>query len=293
MLSSARKEETWSYNNCAAESDDDVEDPDYLDHSLYVKQALLGTGAKPGQKNLVEVETTDYDGKIIKNVIFTLVSGSSEQFATDIGFFAPATFKLVEGDGPVHLSGCHMVDVSYGDFDEEDESDDEVDDELKLKEDTDEVNALGKRKAANTDLGKKAKMMKVDKGAKEYQKNGGGDYFDDEEDSDEDEDYEPDNTKNDSIENMEDEDDEEEEEEESEEPTPEKKPKRNVAKQKEASKEKIKPAASESPKKKKGKSLGDSPAKKTGKAGSPGKKTAKAGSPAKKTGKVGSKKLKM
>lgn len=259
VLSSACSNASWKYNNGTAESDNEDEDPDFLNHSLYVKQAILGTGAKPGQRNLVEVETTDYDGIIIKNVIFTLISGSSEQFATDIGFFAPTTFRLIEGDGPVHLSGCHMVDISFDD----DQSDEEEDDELKREESAAELNALGKRKAADTHQGKKAKVLKVDKAVKEHQKNGGGDFYE-EEDSDEedDDDEEADNTKNDSIENME---DEEFEEDESDEPTPEKKPKGRPGKA--ASKEKVKPVTSEPPKKKKGKSLEDSPAKKTAKVG--------------------------
>lgn len=114
------------------------------EHSLIVKQALLGAEAKEGEVNVVEVEAMGYRADV-KFPIAVLKAGTgSHQSVLDVLFpDPPVTFKLVKGSGPVHLIGNHSIGSG-----ETLEDDDEVDeDDLEFdEEDMDEIEEMQNEK---------------------------------------------------------------------------------------------------------------------------------------------------
>ncbi|XP_018901241.1 nucleoplasmin-like protein isoform X1 [Bemisia tabaci] len=135
------------------------------EHSLIVKQALLGADAKDGEVNVVEVEAMGYRADV-KFPIAVLKAGSTQQSVLDVLFpDPPVTFKLVKGSGPVHLIGNHSIGSG-----ETLEDDDEVDeDDLEFdEEDMDEIEEMSdknnveekKRKLAASNSNPKGKSSK-------------------------------------------------------------------------------------------------------------------------------------
>ena len=114
-LTSKSKEYEWKEPD---ETEDDVE------AKLQISHACLGANAKDGDRNIVEVTTTDFNGKEVTHTILSLKLGQSEMARMDLGFIEKVKFRLAKGNGPVHLCGS-LLHAQLPISDEDDESDDE------------------------------------------------------------------------------------------------------------------------------------------------------------------------
>lgn len=99
-------------------------------HKLIIKQALLGPGATEGETNVVQVDAMTWK-ESIKIPVAVLKSGSSNQVLLDLSFpDPPVTFSLIQGTGPVHIIGHHLIGSPIEEFDEmEDMEEEMLDDE--------------------------------------------------------------------------------------------------------------------------------------------------------------------
>jgi len=205
-LNADKKSHTWTVKDENLEEDDE----DFLCHSLFIKSAVLGEGAVPGESNIVTLESVDNTSEVQKGAIIHMAKGENNMGQIDISLSGKVggTFTLTSGSGPVHISGNYLIeypkpegldntqtdDDSLGE-DEIEEMKDEIEEEEEEEEEKPAKGKKGptKRKAASKPnaKSKQKSKMEVDE--------------DDEEDEDEDEDEEE--------EESEDEDDEDYEEE--------------------------------------------------------------------------------
>lgn len=96
------------------------------EHTLIIKQALLGPSAKDSEVNVIEVETTGYKGSI-KQPIVALVGKKKSHLLLDLNFpDPPVILRLVEGHGPVHISGNHVINAEQYNDEDDDEDDDDL-----------------------------------------------------------------------------------------------------------------------------------------------------------------------
>ncbi|XP_025204146.1 nucleoplasmin-like protein ANO39 isoform X1 [Melanaphis sacchari] len=140
------------------------------EHTLLVKQAVLGPEVPDGEVNVIEVEAMGYKSDIKFPVVVLKGGTGHSQCVLDLLFpDPPVTFKLVKGNGPIHLLGNHSVGIAgEGMADEED--DDEIDEEFEEEEEEvieEEKNSVDEKKrkiAANSNSkgGKAAKRPKID-----------------------------------------------------------------------------------------------------------------------------------
>ncbi|XP_028403150.1 mitotic apparatus protein p62-like [Dendronephthya gigantea] len=95
-------------------------------NQLALSQACLGPKAKDNS-HVVQVTTKGVNDNSITQPIIILGSGV-RQVQCRLEFNSEATFKLIEGVGPVHLSGSHIQVLSEGyvDSDEEDSIDEGI-----------------------------------------------------------------------------------------------------------------------------------------------------------------------
>ncbi|KAL1137669.1 hypothetical protein AAG570_009365 [Ranatra chinensis] len=101
------------------------------EHTLLVKQVVLGADAKEGEINVIEVEAMGYRSDV-KHPIAVMKGGQQSQAVLDLLFpDPPVTFHLVKGSGPIHLLGNHTVGTGelVGDDDEDEDLEDELDEE--------------------------------------------------------------------------------------------------------------------------------------------------------------------
>jgi len=103
-------------------------------HRLLIKTAILMPDAKKDEITIVQIESEGYNKKQVTLPIVAMKGGSDLQKYVDLLIPAfPATIKIIEGSGPLHLAGSHCVDYSNGGR-EEDESDDDGDEEMEQSE---------------------------------------------------------------------------------------------------------------------------------------------------------------
>jgi len=152
----------------------DPENKDELSSNfkLIIKQILLGHEAKENEFNVVEVEAMSLRDPI-KIPIAVLKVGETRSVRTDLEFpEAPVTFKLIEGNGPVHIHGQHLPGAvleeieDYGEEIEEEIVDEEDGDE----EDDDEVNPKKKIKLATNNPTNNTKGAKTNQNNKPSKK---------------------------------------------------------------------------------------------------------------------------
>jgi len=130
--------------------DDDVNE-DEEHHLLFLKQVCLGVNAKEGDRNVVEIQTTDFSDKEQRHPIASLALGRTEFANLDLCLSWSKTkeikFKLVMGSGPVTITGNHFVEylaIREEEEEEEDpdyvaeETEDETEADLSTMEDLDE-----------------------------------------------------------------------------------------------------------------------------------------------------------
>jgi hypothetical protein len=169
---------TWTF-------EEEDEDKDYMIHTLFLKNAILGTSAVKGERNLIQIETKNFEKKDLKQPFLSLTLGQKDMCALDVSFGheVPVTFRLVEGSGPVALGGQQLVEYPDEMMSQDDES--ALDDSVEESELTEEESPKKGKRKAGKDTGKKAKKGKMD----ESQSSAGDSEEDDDESySDEDED---------------------------------------------------------------------------------------------------------
>ncbi|XP_021358909.1 nucleoplasmin-like protein ANO39 isoform X1 [Mizuhopecten yessoensis] len=196
---------TWTF-------EEEEEDTDFLIHTLFLKQAVLGQAALKDERNLVTVETKNFDNEQIKHPVVSLTLGTNDMCNLDLSFGHenPVVFELVEGAGPVHLTAQQLVEMpDEGNISQDESCTETEEDEEELLEEKEPAKTK-KRKASSSKGPTKSKKGKMEV-SKEFEcivlvkKLKEEDMEEDEEEDDEDE-----------------EEDEEEEEESEEESSPEK-----------------------------------------------------------------------
>lgn len=168
---------TWSFT-------EEEDDEDFLVHTLFLKTAVLGTSAVKGERNIVYIETKNFDKKDVKQPLFSLTLGQLDMCSLDISFGieTEVTFRLAEGSGPVALGGQHLIEFP-GDDDDFSQDESALDEDDLTEEDSPKKGAK-KRKAA-TGADKKSKKGKMEESMSSVE-----DSLDDEEDDDEEDDVE-------------------------------------------------------------------------------------------------------
>lgn len=120
-LKGAKSSETWDPESKTSE--------DYQGgHKLVIRQALLGPEAKEGEVNVVQVEAMTWKDSITIPVA-TLTAGANgtSQCLLDLSFpDPPVTFTLLQGSGPVHIIGHHLIGSPMEEFDELEEMEEEM-----------------------------------------------------------------------------------------------------------------------------------------------------------------------
>lgn len=165
-LDKERKTVCWD-----PERDADPSDPSgglRGEHTLLVKQIVLGPDVREGEVNVVEVEAMGYQ-QDMKFPIAVMKGGGPHQSVLDLLFpDYPVTFKLIKGNGPVYLLGNHSKGT--GELGADDDDDDALDEELD-DEDIDDLDEIAernnieerRRKLAQSNNSKpKAKKAKTD-----------------------------------------------------------------------------------------------------------------------------------
>merc|ERR1711962_659782 len=108
--------------------EDECEDD--LRHLLFLKQATLGVNAIPGERNIVQVTSKDYEGNVVRQVLCSLTLGQGLG-TTDLDLVLQydheVSFKLIKGAGPVHLVGNHYVETPEKEAEEEYETEEDAD----------------------------------------------------------------------------------------------------------------------------------------------------------------------
>ena len=116
-FTAANKELIW--NPEESEKDGDTEEEDKDDpsvkpgHRLLIKNAVLMPAAKKDDVCIIQVESEGYNKSKVITPIIAMKGGSDFQQYVDILVPHKATFKLIQGEGPIHLVGSHCVNF-YG-----------------------------------------------------------------------------------------------------------------------------------------------------------------------------------
>ncbi|XP_048249333.1 nucleoplasmin-like protein ANO39 isoform X2 [Haliotis rufescens] len=198
QLTKEAPSQTWSFQ-------EEEEDSDYLVHTLFLRNSVLGAEAVKGELNIVQVETKSFEDKDIKQPLFSLRNGGQETMTMDLSFAGACstTFRLVEGSGPVHIGGQHLVEFPPEHNMSQDESEFFTEDDIEHEDDDDEDDEEDSPK------GKKSQKRKASSQTTAKSKKGKMEVSAEDEDDDEDEDEED---MDDDDEEDDDEDDDEEEE---------------------------------------------------------------------------------
>jgi len=132
-LTGAAKEFTWDpegelTEDAAKDEDGEGEEGKKVkpSHRLLIKSAILMPTAKD-EVTMVQVESEGYNKAKVTVPICAMQGGADLQKYLDLLIPAPpATLKIINGEGPIHLIGSHCVDY-YG-FKDDDETEDEDED---------------------------------------------------------------------------------------------------------------------------------------------------------------------
>lgn len=154
----------------AKDDDDDESTDDFsaLQKTLHVHSAVLGAGAKADQRNLVHltIKDTDPEKTILDQPIFSLSLNKNDSISAFnlrilLTETTEVTFKLVEGDGPVHLITSKIIEppfdmANYASDDDDDQfdemsdsSDDDMQDEVNQKAQPISANKTSKKSKKN------------------------------------------------------------------------------------------------------------------------------------------------
>jgi len=152
-FTAANKELIW--NPEESEKDGDTEEEDKDDpsvkpgHRLLLKNAVLMPEAKKDDVCIIQVESEGYNMTKVVTPIIAMKGGTDYQQYVDILVPNKATFKLIQGEGPIHLVGSHCVNF-YGYRDvggdlTDGEGDDTMDEDTEKQ--TEEKKASGKKES--------------------------------------------------------------------------------------------------------------------------------------------------
>ncbi|KAJ8940684.1 hypothetical protein NQ318_017734 [Aromia moschata] len=118
-------------------------------HKLIIKQMLLGPEATEGELNVVQVEAMTWKDSVKIPVATLKAGGPNNQVLLDLAFPDPlVTFTLVQGNGPVHIIGHHLIGSPMEEFEEMDELEEEMLDDEEGEEGAEE-GTNRKRKISN------------------------------------------------------------------------------------------------------------------------------------------------
>ncbi|ENN75858.1 hypothetical protein YQE_07587, partial [Dendroctonus ponderosae] len=147
-------------------------------HKLIIKQALLGPGATEGnwlfcflvmftyeslslagEVNVIQVEAMTWKDSVKIPIATLKAGGANNQVLLDLSFpDPPVTFTLIQGSGPVHIVGHHLIGGPIEEFDEMDEMEEEMieDDEGEegAEEEEDDEEPKSKKAKTNSVKGK-------------------------------------------------------------------------------------------------------------------------------------------
>ncbi|XP_033756823.1 nucleoplasmin-like protein ANO39 isoform X4 [Pecten maximus] len=173
LLNKENPKVTWTF-------EEEEEDTDFLIHTLFLKQAVLGQAALKDERNLVTVQTKNFDNEQIKHPVVSLTLGRNDMCNLDLSFGHenPVVFELVEGTGPVHLTAQQLVEMpDEGNMSQDESCTETEEDEEELMEEKEPAKTK-KRKASSAKGPTKSKEEDMEEEE------------DDEEDDEEDEDEE-------------------------------------------------------------------------------------------------------
>ncbi|XP_012935245.1 mitotic apparatus protein p62 [Aplysia californica] len=107
-LNADNRSHIWTAKDDELEDDDE----DFVNHTLFLKLAVLGDGAVPGEPNIVTLESMDASSSVQKGAIVNLTCGNNNMGHMDLALSGKVggTFNLVSGSGPVHLSGNYLME---------------------------------------------------------------------------------------------------------------------------------------------------------------------------------------
>lgn len=90
----------------------------------------MGPEAVEGEVNVIQVEAMTWKDHVKIPVATLKAGGSNNQVLLDLSFpDPPVTFTLVQGSGPVHIIGHHLIGSSMEEFDDMEEVIDEMDED--------------------------------------------------------------------------------------------------------------------------------------------------------------------
>ena len=108
----ANKEFVWDSESekTGASEEEERDDPSVKPgHRLILKNAILMPEAKKDEVCLIQVESEGYNKTKVITPVVAMKGGEHYQQYVDLLIPHKATFKLVQGEGPIHLSGSHCV----------------------------------------------------------------------------------------------------------------------------------------------------------------------------------------
>jgi len=149
-------------------------------HMLLLKQAILGVNAIKGERNLVEIHTTDFEDKEQRHPLVSLTLGQQDFANLDLclnwGKTKEIKLKLILGSGPISITGNHYVEYMEMSEEEEDpdyvatETEDETDADLSMIDDVDQTevddlhkDAVQEVKTMNGENSKRKQPLNEDK----------------------------------------------------------------------------------------------------------------------------------
>ncbi|CAG9834920.1 unnamed protein product [Diabrotica balteata] len=140
-------------------------------HKLIIKQALLGPEAQEGEVNVVQVEAMTWKDSVKIPIATLKAGGPNNQVLLDLSFpDPPVTFSLIQGNGPVHIVGHHLIGSPMEEFDEMDELEEEMLDDEEgeegAEEDEDEDEPKAKKAKSATNAKGKTPVKNNSKAAK-------------------------------------------------------------------------------------------------------------------------------
>merc|ERR1712240_29910 len=169
-LNAEKRTHTWHVDPELEEGD-----KDFLDHTLFLKQAVLGEGTVAGQSNIVMLESPvnkekaedeKDEEKVMKGAIVHLEKGVNNMCHLDLSLNGETggTFTLI-GDGPVYITGLYLQEFprpeamndTVGVTDDSiEESEEEVDDAEAEEPEEEEVEEEEEKVEVKPAKGKKA-----------------------------------------------------------------------------------------------------------------------------------------
>ncbi|KAF7270245.1 nucleoplasmin-like protein isoform X3 [Rhynchophorus ferrugineus] len=119
-------------------------------HKLIIKHALLGPEVADGEVNVVQVEAMTWKDAVKIPIATLKAGGPNSQVLLDLSFpDPPVTFALLQGNGPVHIIGHHLIGGPLSDYEENmEEMEEEMieDDDGEEGAEDDEETSIRKRK---------------------------------------------------------------------------------------------------------------------------------------------------